>query len=346
MPKKRANQWSVSSSASEDDFNNHDEEDEKDRTYHRVTKPAKMRRKTAAVRAQPATQRAAITTKPKNSARSTSNGRHSKHTRAPSQQPGGSRSKTKATDVVELLDSENDDDEEDRENVKEASDKDEDDDDYDDECGVPNKTKTLALTNQPRQPKRLLSTGKAVNKSSKLTLLSSSLMDIDEEEEEEEHEKRGDSVLSINSSSSSSSSSSINRNKKPSTPKSPPKHRQNVPSSSSSSSLSRPPVNMAQPTPVDKDEEQQEETTTTTDVYDILYPTGLDRGEVTLLVQIDPPDAVTLDLEGATGAIGRLETDAQGQEGRLVARLIDRLFVCLSVLVLKGRFLSRCVCSG
>lgn len=44
----------------------------------------------------------------------------------------------------------------------------------------------------------------------------------------------------------------------------------------------------------------------------ILFPANLSNGECTVLVQIDPEDASTLDFTGATGAIGRLEADDTG----------------------------------
>jgi hypothetical protein len=50
------------------------------------------------------------------------------------------------------------------------------------------------------------------------------------------------------------------------------------------------------------------------DQMKILFPTGIGQssGECTVLVQINPEDASTLDFTGATGAIGRLETDDTG----------------------------------
>lgn len=48
------------------------------------------------------------------------------------------------------------------------------------------------------------------------------------------------------------------------------------------------------------------------DAYDIVLPSNLiniSNGECTLLVQIDPDDAVTLDFTGAMGAVGRMEAD-------------------------------------
>ncbi|GAX25237.1 hypothetical protein FisN_5Lh319 [Fistulifera solaris] len=50
------------------------------------------------------------------------------------------------------------------------------------------------------------------------------------------------------------------------------------------------------------------------DQMKILFPTGIGQssGECTVLVQINPEDASTLDFTGATGAIGRLEADDTG----------------------------------
>lgn len=47
---------------------------------------------------------------------------------------------------------------------------------------------------------------------------------------------------------------------------------------------------------------------------DVILPHPLSRssGECCILVQIDPDDAAALDLEGATGAVGRIETDDDG----------------------------------
>lgn len=49
------------------------------------------------------------------------------------------------------------------------------------------------------------------------------------------------------------------------------------------------------------------------DAYDVVFPSTTNiRGECTVLVQIDPQDASTLALDGAVGAVGRLETDEDG----------------------------------
>jgi len=149
-------------------------------------------------------------------------------------------------------------------------------------------------------------------------------MDSNDDDDGDEHDDDGDRVIRVTSDTDRS------RNKTPPTPKSPPK----LPSASpkprtNNISSSYWKNDMSQPTEeVDHEEGQEEEeattataTTTTDDVYDILYPTSLERGEVTLLVQIDPQDAATLDLEGATGAIGRLETDAHGRQGGVILDL-------------------------
>jgi hypothetical protein len=52
------------------------------------------------------------------------------------------------------------------------------------------------------------------------------------------------------------------------------------------------------------------------DQMKILFPTGIGPGECTVLVQINPEDALTLDFTGATGAIGRLEADDTGGTSR------------------------------
>ena len=58
--------------------------------------------------------------------------------------------------------------------------------------------------------------------------------------------------------------------------------------------------------------------------YDIVLPSNLgNNGECTVLVQIDPEDAVGLDFVGAVGAIGRMETDEEGGTKR-----IDCLLCC------------------
>uniref|UniRef100_A0A7S3LF37 Uncharacterized protein n=1 Tax=Amphora coffeiformis TaxID=265554 RepID=A0A7S3LF37_9STRA len=53
------------------------------------------------------------------------------------------------------------------------------------------------------------------------------------------------------------------------------------------------------------------------DVWDMVWPNrngilGSNPGECTVLLQIDPEDASMLEMEGASGAIGRLEVDGQG----------------------------------
>jgi hypothetical protein len=49
------------------------------------------------------------------------------------------------------------------------------------------------------------------------------------------------------------------------------------------------------------------------DNYDVVIPPNFgSNGEYTLLVQIDPEDSASLDFTGAVGAIGRLETVAEG----------------------------------
>ena len=57
------------------------------------------------------------------------------------------------------------------------------------------------------------------------------------------------------------------------------------------------------------------------DLWDIVWPyrNGLigNPGECTVLLQIDPEDASTLDMEGVSGAIGRLEVDGDGGEPTL-----------------------------
>ena len=54
----------------------------------------------------------------------------------------------------------------------------------------------------------------------------------------------------------------------------------------------------------------------TTDVWNLLWPhrNGVigNPGECTVLLQIDPEDATKLEMEGASGAIGRLEVDEKG----------------------------------
>jgi hypothetical protein len=53
------------------------------------------------------------------------------------------------------------------------------------------------------------------------------------------------------------------------------------------------------------------------DSFDIILPHQLgSNGECTILVQIDPQDSAALDFTGATGAIGRLETDNEGGKRR------------------------------
>lgn len=52
------------------------------------------------------------------------------------------------------------------------------------------------------------------------------------------------------------------------------------------------------------------------DSFDIILPasyfTESSTGECSILVQIEPQDAMLLDFEGASGAIGRFEADANG----------------------------------
>jgi hypothetical protein len=51
------------------------------------------------------------------------------------------------------------------------------------------------------------------------------------------------------------------------------------------------------------------------DSFDVILPPLLgtnSNGECTVLVQLDPQDAVTLDYEGVSGAIGRFEADDRG----------------------------------
>ena len=61
----------------------------------------------------------------------------------------------------------------------------------------------------------------------------------------------------------------------------------------------------------------KEETNEAEDRLSILLPNALrNQGECTLLVQIDPKDSSTLDFEGATGAIGRIEADPSEGEWR------------------------------
>jgi hypothetical protein len=51
------------------------------------------------------------------------------------------------------------------------------------------------------------------------------------------------------------------------------------------------------------------------DSFDVILPPLLgtsSNGECTILVQLDPQDAVTLDYEGVSGAIGRFEADDRG----------------------------------
>ena len=54
------------------------------------------------------------------------------------------------------------------------------------------------------------------------------------------------------------------------------------------------------------------------DSFDIILPasyfTESSTGECSILVQIEPQDAMLLDFEGASGAIGRFEADANGRE--------------------------------
>jgi len=76
------------------------------------------------------------------------------------------------------------------------------------------------------------------------------------------------------------------------------------------------------PSKVDDDDSAEDD-----DYYDLVVPshllssldgngtTGLSsNGECTVLVQIDPTESSELALEGATGAVGRLETDKDGCE--------------------------------
>ena len=53
------------------------------------------------------------------------------------------------------------------------------------------------------------------------------------------------------------------------------------------------------------------------DSFDIIIPASLltestTTGECSILVQIEPQDATLLDFEGASGAIGRFESDENG----------------------------------
>jgi len=53
------------------------------------------------------------------------------------------------------------------------------------------------------------------------------------------------------------------------------------------------------------------------DVYDIMWTNrngilGSNQAECTVLLQVDPEDASTFDVDGASGAIGRLEVDGEG----------------------------------
>lgn len=54
------------------------------------------------------------------------------------------------------------------------------------------------------------------------------------------------------------------------------------------------------------------------DHWDLVWPcrNGVvgNPGDCTVLLQIDPENATTLDMEGASGAIGRLEVDGDGGE--------------------------------
>jgi hypothetical protein len=66
-----------------------------------------------------------------------------------------------------------------------------------------------------------------------------------------------------------------------------------------------------QPTPVESAAVEND------DSFDIIFPHQLgSNGECTILVQIDPQDSAALDFTGATGAIGRLETDNEGGKKR------------------------------
>lgn len=51
------------------------------------------------------------------------------------------------------------------------------------------------------------------------------------------------------------------------------------------------------------------------DDFDVVVPPSLlNNGECTVIVQIDPEDSTALEFAGATGAVGRMETDDQGSK--------------------------------
>jgi hypothetical protein len=58
---------------------------------------------------------------------------------------------------------------------------------------------------------------------------------------------------------------------------------------------------------------------TVQDAFEIIIPASLMAensisGECSILIQIEPQDAALLDFEGASGAIGRFESDEKGGE--------------------------------
>lgn len=83
-------------------------------------------------------------------------------------------------------------------------------------------------------------------------------------------------------------------------------------------------------------------TATATDECDIIIPSqllGRNSGECTVLVQIDPTEAAALALDGATGAVGRLEADSKGCTSSF--KSADHVVYDYALCLISPFFLSR-----
>jgi Tfp pilus assembly protein FimV len=81
------------------------------------------------------------------------------------------------------------------------------------------------------------------------------------------------------------------------------------------------------------------------DAFDVILPPLLgtnSNGECTVLVQLDPQDAVTLDYEGVSGAIGRFEADDRG--GKYDSKQFRHHFANARLFDLRARSLLPLLC--
>lgn len=81
------------------------------------------------------------------------------------------------------------------------------------------------------------------------------------------------------------------------------------------------------------------------DSFDVILPPLLgtnSNGECTVLVQLDPQDAVTLDYEGVSGAIGRFEADDRG--GKYDSKQFGHHFAHARLFDLRARSLLPLLC--